>query len=236
MPTPNEREIYLGSWCRTKAGSAALADLIAQYRESIIASEREAAADRWELLIYWAFPWGKYTLAELRVRASEEQLKEIAEGRAVILSGQSASPKESSESIKTCETCASLDAGCPGADKPCADYWDINSAFPSPTKPATPLQEARDDSDDWMQKAKEYMENGGCPVCFATDEDGHTADCEWGQAEKALQEARDRGERLEALVSERVALYEGTTEEELEMVGLGWVVRARAALAAEGKA
>jgi hypothetical protein len=144
MPTPNEREIYLGSWCRTKAGSAALADLIAQYRESIIASEREAAADRWELLIYWAFPWGKYTLAELRARASEEQLKEIAEGRAVILSGQSASPKESSESIKTCETCASLDAGCPGADKPCADYWDINSAFPSPTKPATPLQEARD--------------------------------------------------------------------------------------------
>jgi hypothetical protein len=89
MPTPNEQDEEVYALLLSNKGRCK--DL-ATYREEIIASEREEAADRWELLIYWAFPWGKYTLAELRARASEEQLKEIAEGRTAILSGQSASP------------------------------------------------------------------------------------------------------------------------------------------------
>jgi hypothetical protein len=175
MPTPNEREIYLGSWCRTKAGSAALADLIAQYRESIIASERGAAADRLEAL-------RKVSIDIHRVLDGHiVDFHRVARDIAAILSGQSASPKRNlSEALADIRR----------------EFGLIFDAI---------------NVDEFMRELR-------------------------GEPATPLQEARDRGERLEALVSERVALYEGTTEEELEMLGLGWVVRARAALAAEGKA
>ncbi|MEN6360030.1 MAG: hypothetical protein ABFD59_08240 [Smithella sp.] len=33
------------------------------------------------------------------------------------------------------------------------------------------------DGDSWMERAKAFTENGGCPWCFATDEEGHKAGC-----------------------------------------------------------
>jgi hypothetical protein len=160
MPTPNENDADLfhyirpyqpiGSGVRVVEAPSAneCIDNIATYRESIIASERGAAADRWELLIYWAFPWGKYTLAELHARASEEQLKEIAEGRTAILSGQSASPNEQGilhearglleEALRVCESGNTM------RDFPLRIRKWFNKAALIPRQPATPLQEARD--------------------------------------------------------------------------------------------
>lgn len=69
------------------------------------------------------------------------------------------------------------------------------------TRLAAQLAEAKKEiatGDYWMTRVKWYMENGGCPVCFATDEDGHTADCEWGQAESQLAAERERHESVEA--------------------------------------
>jgi len=37
--------------------------------------------------------------------------------------------------------------------------------------------------DYWQLRATEALEYGRCPVCFATDEVGHTKGCPWGQAE-----------------------------------------------------
>jgi hypothetical protein len=119
MPTPNEREIYLGSWCRTKAGSAALADLIAQYRESIIASEREAAADRGD---DWLDEQVKSSGMEDNPAFERLRLKQHASLRAKIVDGQSASP-------------ALVECG--GEAPPVVVY-----------EPATPLQEAWDRGED----------------------------------------------------------------------------------------
>jgi len=45
-----------------------------------------------------------------------------------------------------------------------------------------------EESDSWMLKAKEYLSNGNCPICFSTDEVGHTKGCVWGQAEAKSKE------------------------------------------------
>lgn len=37
------------------------------------------------------------------------------------------------------------------------------------------------ESDDWMKKATEFYENGGCPICFSTDEAGCAKGCYFGQ-------------------------------------------------------
>jgi hypothetical protein len=63
-------------------------------------------------------------------------------------------------------------------------------------RPEPPSGEPDDDA--WMQRAKEYAENGGCPVCFATDEDGHTSDCEWGQAEARAEKAESELQKWNA--------------------------------------
>jgi hypothetical protein len=52
---------------------------------------------------------------------------------------------------KRCETCASLDAGCSGADKVCADYWDIQSAFPKPS------ESGQGEADDVLNAALGYF-------------------------------------------------------------------------------
>lgn len=51
------------------------------------------------------------------------------------------------------------------------------------------LQEELERRDSWQQQSKEFQELGGCPVCFASDETGHTNACPWGQILKALQDA-----------------------------------------------
>ena len=45
------------------------------------------------------------------------------------------------------------------------------------------------DGDYWQERAKKFMESGGCPVCFASDEAGHEDGCPWGQAESRLSAA-----------------------------------------------
>jgi len=39
------------------------------------------------------------------------------------------------------------------------------------------------EGDYWMQRVKKFLDNGNCPICFATDEEGHKDKCFWGQAE-----------------------------------------------------
>lgn len=43
------------------------------------------------------------------------------------------------------------------------------------------------ESDEWMDEAKHFLELGGCPVCFGTDEEGHKDGCEWGSEVDALE-------------------------------------------------
>ena len=33
------------------------------------------------------------------------------------------------------------------------------------------------DSDYWMERAKQFYENGNCPICFCSDEEGHKDGC-----------------------------------------------------------
>jgi|GEM_PF-5139078 len=40
-----------------------------------------------------------------------------------------------------------------------------------------------EDGDYWKQKSIQFQENGSCPVCFCSDEEGHKNNCEWGAAE-----------------------------------------------------
>lgn len=63
-------------------------------------------------------------------------------------------------------------------------------------KRAKDLREELDHGDSWMERAKAFMENGGCPVCFSTDEDGHTQGCEYGKAEKEAEDLREQVQRL----------------------------------------
>jgi hypothetical protein len=52
------------------------------------------------------------------------------------------------------------------------------------------LRSEINDGDYWMERSKLFQENGGCPVCFAKDEAGHTDDCEWGKAEAEVERLR----------------------------------------------
>lgn len=52
---------------------------------------------------------------------------------------------------------------------------------------AIQLQEAKE-GDGWQAKAKEWFENGNCPVCFASDEEGHKPGCEWNEWNEIEQE------------------------------------------------
>lgn len=42
---------------------------------------------------------------------------------------------------------------------------------------------AEREGDNWKKHAAEAMAGGTCPVCFATDEEGHKSGCPWGKAE-----------------------------------------------------
>jgi hypothetical protein len=48
------------------------------------------------------------------------------------------------------------------------------------------------EGDAWMERAKRFQENGGCPCCFASDSEGHRPGCAW-------LEDIVRGEELEAV-------------------------------------
>jgi hypothetical protein len=73
----------------------------------------------------------------------------------------------------------------------------------------TGLLDEIENGDYWMGRAKEFMENGHCPVCYGDDEGGHTDDCEWGRCERAGADAdvenrllKDENERLRVERSE----------------------------------
>lgn len=44
------------------------------------------------------------------------------------------------------------------------------------------------DSDAWMEKATEFYEDGGCPICFSTDEAGCKKGCYLGQCQLKIEE------------------------------------------------
>ncbi len=48
--------------------------------------------------------------------------------------------------------------------------------------------------DYWQKSAKDFLQSGGCPVCFSVDEEGHKQGCEWGEVEAALEQ--ERGEKM----------------------------------------
>lgn len=49
------------------------------------------------------------------------------------------------------------------------------------------------DGDDWQQRAKDYLAGGGCPICFCSDEEGHTPKCLWGMAELEIARLKAEG-------------------------------------------
>lgn len=59
------------------------------------------------------------------------------------------------------------------------------------------------EGDYWMQKAKEYSENGGCLICFGTDEGGHKDNCYIGQLQAENAELRAELVTLGKTVSDR---------------------------------
>jgi hypothetical protein len=177
MPTPNEQDEEVYALLLSNKGRCA--DL-ATYREEIIASEREAAADRLEALRPTALRLGGYDVIA------------IDSGKTAVLSGQSASPKEELHSPGEVVIYASGDP-CPRCGTPLgrvglnsdnwhivcphcpADFGDANGPdgkahndgmspevityyeqaekdeYP---EPVTPLQEARDrgNEDHWLEE------------------------------------------------------------------------------------
>lgn len=43
-----------------------------------------------------------------------------------------------------------------------------------------------EEGDYWTERAKQYLSNGNCPICFSTDENGHAKECPWGQDELSI--------------------------------------------------
>ncbi len=52
------------------------------------------------------------------------------------------------------------------------------------------------EGDYWQQRVKEFLSLGGCPICFATDEEGHKEKCEWGITETKLEKLVEAMEEL----------------------------------------
>jgi hypothetical protein len=97
---------------------------------------------------------------------------------------------------------------------------------------------ALEDSDAWMAHATKALQSGTCPVCFATDEAGHTESCEWGRDERALRmihealsitmmpTANSAVAMIRALRTERDLLHDfcgGVAENAVEIDGR-WVI------------
>lgn len=57
------------------------------------------------------------------------------------------------------------------------------------------LAEIRE-GDYWQRRARAALENGTCPICFATDEVGHTVTCPWGEDEQDNDRLRAIVDRL----------------------------------------
>lgn len=62
------------------------------------------------------------------------------------------------------------------------------------------LQEELHEGDSWKKRATEALENGMCPICFATDEAGHKAGCVWGNDLADLELVK---EEVESITRER---------------------------------
>ena len=62
------------------------------------------------------------------------------------------------------------------------------------------VEQEMEDGDYWQERAKMFMENGGCPVCFASDEAGHEDGCPYGQAESRALAAETLAERRKVYI------------------------------------
>jgi hypothetical protein len=104
----------------------------------------------------------------------------------------------------------------------CGRSWQANSGVePCPfcrAEQAEAELSVERDSDNWKKHATDALAGGTCPVCFATDEEGHKSECPWGQAEAeraALKETviqaemviEDQKRELKALYQEAQAAH-----------------------------
>ena len=48
-----------------------------------------------------------------------------------------------------------------------------------------------EDSDGWREFATKYYENGGCPICFSTDEAGCKEGCYLGEIQQKIEDYED---------------------------------------------
>ena len=58
------------------------------------------------------------------------------------------------------------------------------------------------ESDEWMESATEFYENGGCPICFSTDESGCTKGCYLGQLQTRLDTSEAENKNLHKFIVE----------------------------------
>jgi hypothetical protein len=57
------------------------------------------------------------------------------------------------------------------------------------------------DGDYWQVRATQAIQNGTCPICFATDEAGHKQGCLWGEDADKAERAEAESERLRAIIA-----------------------------------
>ena len=87
---------------------------------------------------------------------------------------------------------AKLRAENPGADD---DYAKLIAEIDRLSERCRELKTELDEGDYWMERAKQSLANGTCPVCFATDEAGHINGCWIGtllRDHNAVNQLRDR--------------------------------------------
>lgn len=71
------------------------------------------------------------------------------------------------------------------------------------------------EGDYWQERAREYLANGGCPICFCTDEEGHKKNCLWKETESRIKVLAEAIERLE---KEKMGMVE-LTKEDMKKLG-----------------
>lgn len=69
------------------------------------------------------------------------------------------------------------------------------------------MKKELDEGDSWQDRAKKFLANGNCPICFGDDEGGHKKGCGWGVVEAEV-------ERLMAVVNSAIKC------DEIEFQGL----------------
>ncbi len=76
------------------------------------------------------------------------------------------------------------------------------------------LQTELNEGDYWQERATEFLQNGNCPICFATDEEGHKQLCPWGRLETDLKLNAAMLARKDCEIKNLTKLLKGDTYKE----------------------